>query len=126
VHGFAFFAFLQEGHEFLQGVAAVIDVAGEEGLAYEDAAAGVFGVVAGVDADAAAVGHLQQQGQPALELGGPRDGHVIAAGGDGLGAQVVGGMEAGLQRVAEVCDTHFVDDAELAGGVGLGLFCSGE
>ena len=126
MYRFAFGAFLQEGHEAVEGAAAVIDVAGEEGLAYEDAAAGVLGVVAGVDADAAAVGYLQQQGQPALELGGPRDGYVIAACGDGLGAQVVGGMEAGLQGVAEVCDAHFVEDAELAGGVGLSLFCSGE
>ena len=126
MHGFAFGAGFEEGKEGVEGAAAVIDVAGEEGLAYEDAAAGVFGVVAGVDTDAATVGHLQQQGQPTLELGGPRDGYVIASGGDGLGAQVVGGMEAGLQRVAEVCDAHFVDDAELAGGVGLSLFCSGE
>ena len=126
VDGFAFGSLAEPLHELLQGAAAVIDVAGEQGATEEDAAAGVLGVVAGVDADAAAVGHVQQQGQPALEFGGPRDGHGVAAGGDGLGAQVVGGIEAGLQRVAEVGLAQFVDHVQASCRVRLRLFCSFE
>ena len=67
--------------------AGVEELAGLEVLAYEDAAAGVLGGVAGVDADAVETADVEQQGQPLAEAGTPRDGHGIPPLGDGEGFQ---------------------------------------
>ena len=59
-------------------------------LAYEDAALGVFGGVAGMDADAlplaVEIGATEQDGEPLLELWLIGDDHGIAAFGDGRAA----------------------------------------
>ena len=49
--------------------AAVNDLTNELVLAYEDAAFGVCGGVAGMDADALEFRHAEQDGQPCLKLG---------------------------------------------------------
>ena len=48
-------------------------------FAYEDAAFGVCGGVAGMDADALEFRHAEQDGEPRLELRAPRDHYRIAA-----------------------------------------------
>jgi len=52
-------------------------------LAYEDAALGILGGVARVDADALELRHTEQDWQPLLHLRRVRDDHCIAAFGDG-------------------------------------------
>ena len=63
--------------------AAVNQLTNELILAYEDAAFGVLGSVAGMDADALKLRNAEQDGEPLLELRRVRDDHGIATFGDG-------------------------------------------
>ena len=107
-------------------------------LAYEDAALGVFGGVAGMDADAlplaVEIGATEQDGEPLLELRTPRDDHGIAAFGDGRAAfHLVGPVlvvaPCGFQRVAEITVFvagqvfvhHLLADVQTSYRVGLAL-----
>ena len=119
VDGDAYLLFLGavgEGcHQLPHGLAAVGQEAGGGLAAYQDAAGGVGGGVAGVDADALEVGDVLQQRQGALEPGGVGQHHRIGARGDGglakdllLGAHG-GGFEVAVGGFQGVAESHSVD-----------------
>ena len=70
-------------HQAVEGAAAVVDAAHLGVAAYENAALGVLGGVAAVDADALVMGHADEQGQPAVEPWAHRHHDRKAAFGDG-------------------------------------------
>ena len=85
-----------------------------EAAAYQDAAGGVGGGVAGVDADALEVGDILDERQGAFEPGGVGQHHRIGAHGDGglakdllLGAHG-GGFEVAVGGFQGVAESHSV------------------
>ena len=115
-------------HQTVEGAAAVGDFADLSVSAYEDAAFGVLGGVAAVDADATVVGHADEQWQPALEPWAHRHHYRVTAFGDGglalgLAPSVVEVDPVGLKGVTEisprsVCPALTAADTEAADGVG--------
>ena len=100
-HGLALVAAADELHEAVEGAAAVGDLAHLGVAAHEDAAFGVLGGVAAVDADAAVAGHADEQRKPALEPWTHRHHHGVTAFGDG-------GLALGLAAaVVEVDPVRF-------------------
>ena len=100
-HRFALIAVVDGLHQAVEGAAAVVDAAHLGVAAYEDAAFGVLGGVAAVDADALVVGHADEQGQPTLEPRAQRHHHGVTAFGDG-------GLALGLAAaVVEVDPVRF-------------------
>jgi len=94
-------------HQTVEGAAAFGDFADLSVFAYEDAAFGILGGVAAVDADATVVGHADEQGQPTLEPWAHRHHYRVTAFGDGglalgLAAAVVEVDPVGLKGVAEI------------------------
>ena len=86
-----------------------------EAAAYQDAAGGVGGAVAGVDADTLEVGDILDERQGAFEPGGVGQHHRIGARGDGglakdllLGAHG-GGFEVAVGGFQGVAESHSVD-----------------
>ena len=118
-------------HQTVEGAAAVGDLADLGVSAYEDAALGILGGVAAVDADALVVGHADEQRKPALESWAHRHHHRVAAFGNGglalgLPTTVVEVDPMGLKGVTErgprsVCATLTAADAEATDGVGGSL-----
>ena len=93
-------------HQAVEGAAAVGDFADLGVSAHEDAAFGVLGGVAAMDADALVVGHADEQRKPALEPWAHRHHYRVAAFGDGglalgLAAAVVEVDPMGLKGVTE-------------------------
>ena len=130
-HGLALVAVADELHEAVEGAAAVGDLGDLGVAAHEDAAFGVGGGVAAVDADAAVAGHADEQRKPALEPWAHRHHHGVTAFGDGglalgLAAAVVEVDPVGLKGVAEIFPWSEraalpAADAEAADGVGRSL-----
>ena len=87
VDGDAYLLFLgtmgEGGHQLPHGLAAVGQAAGGGLAAYQDAAGGVGGGVAGVDADTLEVGDILDERQGAFEPGGVGQHHWIVTRGDG-------------------------------------------
>ena len=109
-NGLALRPFPHPLHEGCKCAAAVNDFADYVVLAYEDAAAGILRGVAGMDADTLAVGYVQEQWQPLLELGAPRDGYGVASCGYGLVLPVACGVCGWLQRVTHIGIAQLVPD----------------
>lgn len=118
-------------HQAVEGATAVGDFANLGISAYEDAALGVGGGVAAMDADATVVGHADEQREPALEPWAHRYHYRVTAFGYGslalgLATAVVEVDPVGLKGVAEigprsVCSTLTAADTEAADGVGRTL-----
>ena len=94
-------------HQAVEGAAAVVDAAHLGVAAYEDAALGVLGGVAAVDADAVVVGHADEQGQPTFELWAHHHHHGVVAFGNGglalgLAASVVEVNPVRLKGITEI------------------------
>ena len=94
-------------HQTVEGAAAVGDLADLGVSAYEDAALGILGGVAAMDADATVVGHADEQRQPALEPWAHRHHYRVTAFGNGslalgLAAAVVEVDPMGLKGVTEI------------------------
>ena len=130
-HPFAQRAGGQSAHEAMFPEARVEHLAGLHAQAHEDASLRVVGRVAGMDADALELGHVEQQGQPFFKLGAPSDRHGVASVGDGRAAcYLVAGpawtqvAPRRLQRVAKVFAVYL----EAAHGVVFSLFgsCQGQ
>ena len=122
LHRFISWAVGQGFHQLTQGLAAVGQAAGGGLAAYQDAAGGVGGAVAGVDADTLEVGDVLQQRQGALEPGGVGEHDGVAAGRDGglakdllLGAHG-GGFEVAVGGFQGVAESHSVARC-IVGGV---------
>lgn len=130
-HRLALVAVVEHLHQTVEGAAAVGDTTHLDVAAYENAALGVLGGVAAVDADALVMGHADEQGQPAVEPWAHRHHDRIAAFGDG-------GLDLGLAAaVVEVDPMRFkgvteigprgehaaltAADAEAADGIGRSL-----
>ena len=106
-HRFAVVTVVEHLHQAVEGVAAVGDAAHLGVAAYENAALGVLGGVAAVDADALVMGHADEQGQPAVELWAKRHHHGITPFGDG-------GLALGLaSTVVEVDPMRFKGVTEI-------------
>lgn len=106
-HGLALVAVVDDLHQTVEGAAAVGDFADFGVSAHEDAALGVGGGVAAMDADALVVGHADEQGQPTLEPWAHRHHYRVTAFGDGglalgLAAAVMEVDPVGLKGVAEI------------------------
>lgn len=118
-------------HQAVEGATAVGDFADLSVSAHEDAALSVLGGVAAMDADAAVVGHADEQRQPALESWAHRHHYRVTAFGYGglalgLAAAVVEVDPVRFKGVAEisprsVCPALTAADAEAADGVGRSL-----
>ena len=94
-------------HQTVEGAAAVGDFADLSVSAYEDAALGILGGVAAMDADALVVGHADEQRKPALEPWAHRHHYRVTAFGDGglalgLAAAVVKVDPMRLKGVTEI------------------------
>ena len=70
-------------HQTVEGEATVGDAAHLGVAAYKDAALGVLGGVAAVDADAIVMGHADEQRQPTVKPWAQRHHHGVASFGDG-------------------------------------------
>ena len=118
-------------HQAVEGAAAVGDFADLGVSAHEDAALGVLGGVAAVDADATVVGHADEQREPALEPWAHRHHYRVAAFGYGglalgLAAAVVEVGPGGLRGVTEMSprgerSAFPAADTEAADGIGRTL-----
>ena len=118
-------------HQTIEGAAAVGDFADLSVSAHEDAALGVLGGVAAMDADATVVGHADEQGQPALESWAHRHHYRVTAFGDGglalgLAAAVVKVDPMRLKGVTEISprgerSALTAADTEATDGVGRTL-----
>ena len=130
-HGLALVAVVDDLHQAVEGAAAVGDLADLGVSAHEDAAFGVLGGVAAVDADATVVEHADEQRKPALEPWTYRHHYRVTAFGDsglalGLAAAVVEVDPMGLKGVTEISprgkrSALTAADAEAADGVGRTL-----
>ena len=130
-HRFAVVTVVEHLHQAVEGAAAVVDAAHLGVAAYEDAALGVLGGVATVDADAVVMGHTNEQGQPALEPWAHRYHHRVVAFGNGglafhLAASVVEVDPMRFKGVTEIGPRgeHSVltaADAEATDGIGGSL-----
>ena len=119
VDGDAYLLFLgavgEGGHQLPHGLATVGQAAGGGLAAYQDAAGGVGGGVAGVDADALEVGDILDERQGAFEPGGVGQHHRIGARGDGgltikLLLRTHGdGVEVAVGGFQGVAESHSVD-----------------
>lgn len=118
-------------HQAVEGAAAVGDFANLSVFAYEDAAFGILGGVAAMDADATVVGHADEQREPALESWAQRHHYRVTAFGYGglalgLAAAVMEVDPVGLKGVAEISPRSersalTAADTEVADGVGGSL-----
>ena len=106
-HRLALVAVVDDLHQAVEGAAAVGDAAHLGVAAYEDAALGVLGGVAAMDAYAVVMGHADEQGQPTFELWAQRHHHGITPFGDG-------GLALGLaSTVVEVDPVRFKGITEI-------------
>lgn len=130
-HRLALVAVVNGLHQTLEGAAAVVDAAHLGVVAHEDAALGVLGGVAAVDADAVVMGHADEQGQPTMEAWAHRHHHGVTAFGDGglalgLAATVVEVDPVRLKGVTEIGprgehSALTAADAEATDGIGWSL-----
>ena len=130
-HRLALVAVVDGLHQAVEGAAAVGDAAHLGVAAHEDAALGVLGGVAAVDADPLVVGHADEQGQPTVEAWAKRYYYGITAFGDGglalgLAASVVEVDPMRFKGVTEIGprgehSALTAADAEATDGIGRSL-----
>lgn len=130
-HWLALVSVIDGLQQAVEGAAAVVDSAHLGVAAHEDAALGVLGGVAAVDADAVVVGHADEQGQPTFELWAHRHHDRIAAFGNGglalgLAAAVVEVDPVRLKGITEIGprgehSALTAADAEATDGIGRSL-----